>query len=295
MSGTDGQDLLRRMSTNDLSPLSDGIPLSTILTSEKGRIIDVLSVIRLDRQRLLLIGQSFDTAKVIQWLEKFIIMEDIRIDLLSESYSHLLLYGNIEDVEVPENYRRGNSLRPEIEELNGALGPGPLVYSDAWGSVVFSHILFGPSHQGEIENWLKEHRVRRTTRDDFEHFRIRNGVPASPNELSESYNPLEANLKNLVSWTKGCYIGQEVIARLETYKKVQRKLMRVEMEEPPSSLPVPLYSPDGDAGILTSVSVDPSDQGTYGLAYVRIPASQGNGAWYLNSKGERVAVIFSAV
>ncbi len=55
-------------------------------------------------------------------------------------------------------------------------------------------------------------------------FRIERGIPAVPNEINDFNNPLEIGLGSDVSFTKGCYIGQEVIARLDTYDKVQRSL-----------------------------------------------------------------------
>lgn len=57
---------------------------------------------------------------------------------------------------------------------------------------------------------------------EFEKFRIQNGIPKTKKELTPDYNPLELNLWNFISFTKGCYIGQEVIARLDTYNKIQR-------------------------------------------------------------------------
>ena len=58
----------------------------------------------------------------------------------------------------------------------------------------------------------------------YEIFRIKNGIPKFPNELNDEFNPHEVNLSCDVSPDKGCYIGQEVIARLQTYDKVQKKM-----------------------------------------------------------------------
>jgi folate-binding protein YgfZ len=57
--------------------------------------------------------------------------------------------------------------------------------------------------------------------------RIEAGLPASGRELTEEYNPWEARLDDAISLDKGCYVGQEVIARLHTYKKVSRLLVRL--------------------------------------------------------------------
>ncbi len=65
----------------------------------------------------------------------------------------------------------------------------------------------------------------------YEVYRIEQGIPVAPNELNDNYNPHESKLLNAVSFRKGCYIGQEVIARLETYEKVQKYLVGVEFDE----------------------------------------------------------------
>lgn len=58
-----------------------------------------------------------------------------------------------------------------------------------------------------------------------EYFRIKNIIPRAPNEINEKNTPLDVGLENLISWNKGCYIGQEVISRLDTYDKVSKRLV----------------------------------------------------------------------
>ncbi|GIS65121.1 MAG: hypothetical protein CM1200mP3_13690 [Chloroflexota bacterium] len=60
---------------------------------------------------------------------------------------------------------------------------------------------------------------------DLNLVRIERGIPESGFELTEEYNPLEVNPKNHISFNKGCYVGQEVVARLDTYDKVKRRLV----------------------------------------------------------------------
>ena len=64
------------------------------------------------------------------------------------------------------------------------------------------------------------------------------GRTLSGRELTEEHNPLEAGLKDAVSFTKGCYVGQEVIARLNTYDKVARSIVRLD--------PMPALAPPAD-------------------------------------------------
>ncbi len=61
----------------------------------------------------------------------------------------------------------------------------------------------------------------------YETFRIARGIPDIGRELTNDFNPFEVGLRDAISMTKGCYIGQEVIARLDTYQKVKRKLVGI--------------------------------------------------------------------
>ena len=63
--------------------------------------------------------------------------------------------------------------------------------------------------------------------EELERWRIAAGLPAAGHELTEDWNPLEAGLWDHVSFTKGCYVGQEVVARLRTYDKVSREIVRL--------------------------------------------------------------------
>ena len=68
------------------------------------------------------------------------------------------------------------------------------------------------------------------TLEEFTQLRMELGIPAFGYELTEDFNPLEAGLISHINFNKGCYIGQEVVARLNTYDKVQRKLVRASGE-----------------------------------------------------------------
>ncbi len=125
--------------------------------------------------------------------------------------------------------------------------------------------------------------------------RIEKGIPKSPRELNKKHNRLETRLLSSVSFTKGCYIGQEVIARLDSYDKVQRHLMGIEFEGMPADveselglLSAPAHS-DGQAafkaknaageeiGELTSYRYSPGREKVIGLAFIRSAHSNPGG------------------
>jgi folate-binding protein YgfZ len=97
--------------------------------------------------------------------------------------------------------------------------------------------------------------------------RIERGIPSIDAELDDRSNPLEAGLEDLINFEKGCYIGQEVVARLDTYDKLQRRLVGLRSAKPLS--PGADLTADGrNVGRVTSSTISP-EFGPIALAYVR--------------------------
>jgi folate-binding protein YgfZ len=100
--------------------------------------------------------------------------------------------------------------------------------------------------------------------------RIQHAVPLYGQEMGDAYNPLEAGLIGSIDFHKGCYIGQEVIARLDTYQKVQKRLVRLRFSpEAPVSPGAALEDNGHEVGKVTSVSSIPTTGELIGLGYVR--------------------------
>jgi folate-binding protein YgfZ len=105
----------------------------------------------------------------------------------------------------------------------------------------------------------------------YEAVRVEAGFPAWGSELNEEMNPLEAGLDASIHWNKGCYIGQEVIARLDTYHKVQRHLvgLRFDTASAPPAARAQVFASGEAAGWVTSSIVSPALGVPIALAYVR--------------------------
>jgi folate-binding protein YgfZ len=92
------------------------------------------------------------------------------------------------------------------------------------------------------------------------------GIPSAPAELNEQFTPYDVNLRHLISFTKGCYIGQEVIARLDTYGKAHRGLFLLFTTDPGHHpVPGPLFRSGSPCGTLTTVSSKDADGIRFGL------------------------------
>jgi len=110
----------------------------------------------------------------------------------------------------------------------------------------------------------------------LESLRISNGVPAWGSELAEGMLPPEARLDETdISYHKGCYIGQEVISRIKSAGKVNRRLSRFSINASVPAVPGLLVDADGAAaGELTSVSPEAVGEIRAALGYVKRGASE---------------------
>jgi folate-binding protein YgfZ len=104
----------------------------------------------------------------------------------------------------------------------------------------------------------------------LEVLRIEAGVPLFGRDMSEETIPIEANLLEAISYTKGCYIGQEVIARIDARGHVNRKLVGLLLEG--STLPqhgARIDTPEREVGWITSTAFSLALQQPIALGYVR--------------------------
>jgi aminomethyltransferase len=100
----------------------------------------------------------------------------------------------------------------------------------------------------------------------FDYLRIEAGLPRFGRELTLDYIPLEANLWADVSFTKGCYTGQEIIARMESRGRLAKRLVRLRAAEPVTA-GTAITANGREVGKITSAAVGP--EGTVVLGYVK--------------------------
>ncbi len=205
LEGKDAVDFLIRISTNDFRSVSPGEAVQTVLVTEKGRVVDSVIVVHRD-DHLLLIVSPGEQDNVKQWIERFIIAEDLKI--VDRTGKHLLFAA----------FHPGHVLESSVEENIVFIFRVKYFDNDAviyfFDAMSVSPETIRPLLRNQVGN------------DAFEIYSIEHGIPRCKNEIMRECNPLELNLWNQISFTKGCYIGQEVIARLDTYKKIQRILCR---------------------------------------------------------------------
>ena len=290
VTGADGLDLLNRLSTNAVEGLAIGQGADTILTDDRGRIIDLITVLRLD-QWVLLLTSPGQQQQIVQWLDKYTIIEDIEVEDVTEATAMLGMAGpgagsivdavaGLASSELPSC--GAVSLAESCHLLHRSLGGLPNFY------------LMGPG-PAIAQMWQDSLNAGATPmgQEACHALRVKLGLPAHGSELGDAYNPLEAGLMGAISFTKGCYIGQEVIARLDTYQKVQRRLVSLQFSGDSALGVTPgarLMLDDREVGVVTSISPIAANGGTLGMGYVRTAAAEAGASLSLKETGQSASI-----
>ena len=274
LTGEDARDLLNRLSTNLVDPDAPaGEVAVTVLTSDRGRIVDLVYVIHCGDHQIMLTSPG-QQQNVMDFLDKYTIMEDLEVEDITEKTSLLRLTGpDAADILGQVSDDGILVVEPPSDQDDPKLAPTRYLLAD--DSQDAARITADLEAAGAVS----------INANVAEALRIAQARPAHGSEMSDTYNPLEAGLIGAIDFHKGCYIGQEVIARLDTYHKVQKYLVSLDFDADSAqagALPGSrLVNDEGAAmGLVTSATVVPSPDGAriIGLGYVRTAAVQIGGA-----------------
>ncbi len=277
--GRDALDLLHRLTTQSIQTLSAGQGAAAVFTTAKGRILDLVLLHRLEDGLLCLTGPGH-ALTVAAWIERYTFREEVRVEDRSVSHGTLGIFGARAAPCVAAIFGEEAAGRPLHHAARVRSGGTEAILARTFPLAGDGyHLTAGAPALPALRA-----RILEAARPEgapgaglvpagaacLEALRIEAGLPASGRELSEEYNPWEARLDDAISLTKGCYVGQEVIARLNTYGKVSRYLVRLRMEgEAPPAVPAPLRAGGQTIGTLTSAAAVPGEARVAALGYVR--------------------------
>ncbi len=266
ITGESRLDLLDRMSTQAVKRLGSGEGAATILTTEIGRIIDRL-ILYASSDTVYALTSEGHADQLARYLMQFVFFnDDFHMEDVSEATAVFAIYGpraddmlqavGFPEVELPLHHWRQaaiNGLTLYLHRTDPIMGHG--------------YYLMGQADDKEaIRQLLLDHNFLFADEAAFDYLRIQAGLPRFRHELTLDYIPLEANLWEDVSFNKGCYIGQEIIARLESRGRLAKQLIKLNPAQPVT--PGTQIVAEGKAvGSITSAAVGPD--GPVALGYVK--------------------------
>ncbi len=252
--GKESVPFLDGMITNDMKTLEDGQQMLAAFPNAQGRSLAVVRILR-QGERFLVETEEATREKVFNNLVRFTYAGDFFVEDLS---------GQFEYFEVFEELLA----KPQSRKVFGLVGGH--VFS---GSSTVGYFVRADDAEEFRSNLIGAEAIK-IENDLYETLRIESGIPKYGVDMDETTIVPELGLAGLISYNKGCYIGQEIIARIHFRGHVAKQLTGL-MSEPGAVATGflaggELTTLEGkNAGRITSVIYSPKLDKTVALAYVR--------------------------
>lgn len=264
LDGSDATDFLQRITSNDVAVLREGEGCPTLLLERTGRFVDRL-IAGDTGDGFLLVGSPGRGDAVHAFLDRYVIAEDVRVRDLRDSTVLITVAGGDAGAVL------GRALGMDVADLppwHHRTGPGGVrvIRAEHVGGGAF-HVV-APSEAGASVNDALA-AMPEMDAGTWRTLRILAGVPEFGEEYGDRTIALETRMFDAISFTKGCYVGQEVIARLHNHNRVKRALVRVRLQvRQTPARGAALAAGDEDVGEVVSAAA--GGDGVIALAYVKV-------------------------
>lgn len=257
--------LLDRMSTQKVRDLKPGQGAATVLTTDIGRMIDRLILWAKEDLLLAVTGENQADPLARYFMRYIFFNDDVQPADVTSQYQLLGLYGAqtpalLAQLGWPTALPQHHWQEVVVESYPFLLSPtDPIAGS--------GYLLLVPSAAaGMVQNWLTAAGFTSLSPEGFEYLRLQAGLPLFGREITNEYIPLETGLWTDVSFHKGCYLGQEIIARMDSRNRIAKQLIQLTAAEPfPAGAEI--VAADGKVvGTVTSAAYG------LGLGYVKTSA-----------------------
>ncbi len=257
--GKDAATLLHHLTTNDIKTLRNCENCEAALINSKARMLDLVSVFRRENDFLVITSPN-RRAMFASHLRSFVLYrQDVTIEDVTERGALFGLFGAQENRVLDA----GNLAFGQTKILDGESA----IRVSRTSRLPLNGVLLHSESKNELAQFVQKSNAAWCDNETYNVLRVESGVPATGLELTEDVNPWEAGLDKAISLHKGCYNGQEIVARLNTYQKVRRTLRGLKLSGEESNS-TKLKANGKDAGTVCSQVVSPRF-GPVALAFVR--------------------------
>jgi len=233
--GPDRVRYLNAILTNNIKDLGAGQGIVSLLLNPQGRILAEIETYGVG-ERLFCVSYTMIRARLVEWLEKYIIMDDVRLTDETERFGMLAVEGPRSGEVVKELTGLELSALGELQLLEVKVGGVPCkVMGRSPGGLAGAEFL---AERGDLEKlWgVLSSATRRAGGGPMGYAalsarRLAQGIPWFGYDFGEQQIPHEAGLElSHISYTKGCYTGQEIVERVRSRGQVNRRRVRLQFE-----------------------------------------------------------------
>ena len=258
VTGADRVRFLHSFTSNDIKRLKPGTGCETFVTNLKGKVVAHVHVFCRE-DSLWLDGTPNQQAAILSHLGKFILIDDVQLIPHDADRGELFVTGPLATqlLQLDETIPVGGSVQRESGDPSidlrrvDLMGPPGFLLSVPLSQI--ARVKAGLIAVGVIEG----------TAEHFEYLRIEAGYPQYGLDFTDDYLAQEvARNKQCISFDKGCYLGQETIARLDSLGHTNRELRKLQFEisiVPASGTRLYDASGDNEVGVVTSAASDPQN------------------------------------
>lgn len=273
VSGDDRIQFLHNQTTANFECLSEGQGCDTVFVTPTARTIDIAYAWIMKKAVILMVSPE-TCGNLTEMLNKYIFFGDkVEIqDITKQTFLFALAGPKSSQVMANLNLGElvgqpyGTNQHYSVNGMPLTVGVGSIISEEGFS------LLISPATAGSVWKTLLSQGAIPLGSNAWEKLRITQGRPAPGKELTDEFNVLEAGLWNSVSLNKGCYKGQETIARLITYDGVKQRLWGIHLSAPaePGS---PITVNGKKVGKLTSYTTGRKVADHFALGYIKKKAA----------------------
>lgn len=293
--GNDACTIANNLTTQAIRDLPEGHSTETFVTDVKGKMVGHVIVLK-DKVCLRLIGPAGQSQAIAEHIDRYIIREDATVSVHDDAYSGLVISSAIADAILKDyadtkivsdetrtaqhhsantgadHHQRAHTIvinQKACWTINVPWLSGKTPRTNG-GTHSHAHLVLVPREETErTQAWISStYPCTQEDEDAFHRQRTYSGFPWFGIDLNQSNLPQEADRDaKTISFTKGCYLGQETIARLDAMGQVQKKLVRWQIQGNRPEPGATVTAEDKTVGRLTSVAE--LDEGIFAIGPAR--------------------------
>ena len=260
LTGEDRARLLHALTTNHIQQLTPGTGCYAFFLNDKGRILADANVLCLADHFLLDIEPE-TRETLYQHLAHFIIADDVTLEDRTSATAGIAIDGP----DSADVLRRAGATPPEQDYGSAAWGDRLVVRANSTGSLGF--FVFAPAEEkAALIAGLEAAGAVPADAEAFRVVRLEHGKPRYGDDITDRFLAQEANQPHALHFSKGCYLGQEIVERVRSRGQIHRVLKPVTLEgqEPPAP-----GTKLENATEITSAAYSPALGKVVALGYVR--------------------------
>ncbi|MCC6271847.1 MAG: hypothetical protein IT572_00145 [Deltaproteobacteria bacterium] len=294
LGGADRKNFLNAYVTQDIKNLAVDRTTAAAFLTQKGKLVSTVRVLHLPERILLIFPEGYG-AKVEAHLATYLMFANAALKRIDGEFAHFALAGP--KAKALLEARLGRPLAPAAQAVARATWDETEVllfpHSDdpeRWD--LLAPASAAPMLRNQIFAWRKTGELEETSPEALERRRLELGLPKLGVDMGEDNLVAEVGLdERATSFNKGCYLGQETTARVQSRGHVNRKLTRVRLGQAFSGpLPVDLFQGEKKVGVLTSAAESPRYGGWIGLATVALSAWENSEEIYVPLNQKKISL-----